>query len=378
MDKHSHALWCMAQLALLLGLSISLCGCEDDKGLHASTAGAPLGIPPLKPPVDEATPSGLKGHGGRRLGADWAQLRKEEATDGRMLGALCLGQGNDGPDCKTEIQMIKARMFPSPSGGPQDFRYRLGKVDDRMQELNTRSIGGARKCVNESTKAWSPPTLPGYQDFTMHFSCAEKMNQEKGASNTADLRVYFGIKDSFAYIAEIQDPGAKGNGLIGAVLAKIKTDSSQVHVWTIGLTNDRKKVSLFEIQAKRDVLPTNDTVVRELEVAFASTEEGTSSFGCGVHLQSKSGSIRVNGTFADRDCAKESKPTSQGGSMSSACFNGASLSSSSEGCSSLNTPSFIMSHADCASYVQSAATLVSTFGNLDSLGLTGFNEKQTR
>jgi len=313
--------------------------------------------------VNDATPTGLKDDSG-----------------GRRLGVLCTGLGSDGPDCKTEIQLIKNRMFTSGSG-PLVFKERLKSVDDRMFSLNNRSVGGTpRQCWNETAKAWSPPSLPGGQTFTMYFNCYDKATGTSGS----DLRMYFGKKDDFFYVAEIQDQGTSTAGNI-AVLAKVKNDSSDVHVWQIMVTTDRTKVDLMEIKAKRDACSGACSAIdvgnlpKELEVAFASSQTGNSDLACGIRLMSKGSSILANGIFADRDCTAASAAKTSGGSQSSACFTAANLGTSGADCSGFSQSLYAMKDTEAAAYATNAATLISTHGNIESsLSLTSFMTERTR
>ena len=60
---------------------------------------AEFNLPLLRPPVDRATPAGIDASG-RRL----------------QSGSNLCGVGA-GPDCQTEIEIIRSRLFPS-NGGP--------------------------------------------------------------------------------------------------------------------------------------------------------------------------------------------------------------------------------------------------------------------
>ena len=117
--------------------------------------------------MDRATPAGL------------------DASGRRPNSNLCTGV-NDGPDCQTEIQIIRDRLFPT-NGGPTgeiarrghlhalygslrqcthtsrlfaDFRGRLTSIDEQIQSLSNRAAEFNRVCLQDSPTLFSP-TVPG-------------------------------------------------------------------------------------------------------------------------------------------------------------------------------------------------------------------------
>jgi hypothetical protein len=217
-----------------------------------------LALPELKPPVVAATPTTLY------------------SATGRRLSALCEGSSGDPPDCQTAIQIIKSRLFSD--GGPTDFIGRLGSVDERMQSLVARNADtpGGRTCVGEAAQSWSLDTT-GISLTTLvpyYFSCEEDMGAASG------LKVYFGVESNVSYIAEIQQ--STDGGLNGAILARTTADAVgsttvlDTHILQI-TSIDSAVSSWMEIYAD----PGGD----ELELSFATNEQGTTGIGCGARLQ---------------------------------------------------------------------------------------------
>lgn len=311
----------------------------------AQKTGGSLRIPKLKPPVVEATPT----------------LLKSSQASGRRLNVLCdpTPGANNGPDCKTPIQVIENRLF---SSGPTDFTGRLAKVDDRMQELVRRDGDTARTCVAKTSQAWTPtlPDRPVPRPFEMQFSCEEQMN---GGSD--GLRVFFGSAQDWTYIAEIQkatDP----SHFNGAVLAKINTNGNDVHVFQIGSSSSGTVSSIFEIVARPD-----DEV---LQVAFATNEVGTTGIGCGVSVNRLGNRMYVVGKFADSAC--ETATTTE------VCLDADTHTDLGLGnCSSITGGALLGSDAltplnasVSAAYASTAFQLVDTYGGISALGLTDFND----
>merc|ERR1711998_603910 len=78
-------------------------------------------------------------------------------------------------------------------------------------------------------------------------------------------------------------------------------DSSDVHIWQVTVGHSGAQTSgFYEIQAIKNP----DDATEELEVSFASNEEGTTGIGCGVRMRSGGDNIYTKGVFADRDCSQ--------------------------------------------------------------------------
>jgi hypothetical protein len=99
----------------------------------------------MEPPVEDATPLGLKT---RR------RQRRLDPSSRRSLGhgTLCHDPATDGPDCKTEIWMIEDRLF-TDGAGATDFMSRIGRVDAELTSLKARAAEGrGRRCLDEPTQ----------------------------------------------------------------------------------------------------------------------------------------------------------------------------------------------------------------------------------
>ena len=309
-----------------------------------SGGSAVLAIPALKPPVVAATPTTL-----------YAEVT------GRRLSALCTGGSSDGPDCKTAIEIVKERLFSS--GGPTDFIGRLNTVDERMQALIRRNAETAtgRKCVGEAPQAWAP-TFTGISlatTPTYHFSCEEDMNE----GSSGGLRVYFGIKSNVSYIAEIQQDSS--GGFNGAILAHTSADAvgstSVLDTHIVQITSmDASTSGWLEIYAN----PGGD----QLEVAFATNEQGTTGIGCGVRLKRVGARIFVEGKFADSNCPSTAS--------TAVCVDADSLAEvAASECTAISTFERVttLDDAAAAAGASSAYSLVQNYGDLPAMSLTGFN-----
>eukprot|EP00499_Haloplacidia_sp_CaronLabIsolate_P014347 CAMPEP_0196781182 /NCGR_PEP_ID=MMETSP1104-20130614/9185_1 /TAXON_ID=33652 /ORGANISM="Cafeteria sp., Strain Caron Lab Isolate" /LENGTH=358 /DNA_ID=CAMNT_0042151403 /DNA_START=16 /DNA_END=1092 /DNA_ORIENTATION=- len=312
--------------------------------------GDDMGVPPLKPPVAESTPQGLvpPPASRRRL------LREVAAGAGRLVQRRRLSP-------PPAMDTIKERLF---SPGPTDFTNRLGMVDDRMAELNKRHKESERKCVNEATVTWKPPTFPGAASFSLKFSCSETMGPDSG------LTVYFGKDTSHAYIAELQDPPPSASTSENppptmAVLASITLDGDMVETWQI--VSDAPNVSSWmHIVANR----TADM----LEVSVAGQGQGL-GLGCGVRLRSVGDLVYSTGEYADQNMPP-GHVCQQTGPVENVCVSGIDLSNQTlSHCSSVNQFAHVASMTktmlDTGDF---AATALAMIRNPGIPPLTNFNE----
>lgn len=302
-------------------------------------SGSDLGIPLLKPPVVDATPTGFK-----------ASRR-----------GVCTGAANDPPDCQTEMEIIKSRFFKG--SGPQDFTNRLGKVDERMRSLNTRALDSKRACLSAAPTLWNPPAFPGGLQFPLHFQCQEILN--------SNSRLYFGVNANWAYIAELQN-GPNPLPTM-AVLAKIKKDSSLVEIWQISSISATES-AWYHIKAEKT---DNGTVTKQLEVSFATNEVGTSSVGCGMRLMSKSNKIFAHGKYHDgsqnRACSTEPIRSTCADGTTLACYGLCNVTAQCTN-AGLKTSTFTvasMADSDASSFSSTAKNLCNKYGDIPAL--TDFN-----
>jgi hypothetical protein len=232
-------------VALAVGLGLGL-------GLKKSGSRTLLDIPPLQPPVAAAVPASL-----RPSNAAWVKVQSVgDAADSHPL-LLALAGGAGAPHSfgshvalqavtvNSSLTAIQKRVF---GPGPTDFVYRLGKIDERLQEFRTRSREGdaGRACLAEAPKLWTPNFLPAGVSFPMWFSCQEAM---KGGS----LSVYFGARADASYVAEVQWP-TSGSAPKMAVLAKVTNNGTRVNAWQIipeMSGNTPTQVSYLQINADR-------------------------------------------------------------------------------------------------------------------------------
>lgn len=262
------------------------------------------------------------------------------------------------------MQIVKDRMFTS---GPQDFTSRIGEVDDRMASLNSRAKETKRKCVDEAAVTWNMPAFPDGKQFNMKFSCQENLNDNS--------RIYFGKSGDWAYIAEIQNSAGSSSPTM-AVLSKIKLDSTELEIWTVTSASSTLSV-WFHIQATRS---NTTSVVRELQVSFATNEVGNSGIGCGVRLATKSDQIFADGKFSDGGgaaCSAEpSRDVCASGTTldcvtASTCNNTAACTAA-----GLNASAFTVATLTdtlAGTFASTAASLCANYGNIPTL--TGFNEE---
>jgi len=232
---------------LIVAATVNACGSDKKKGKS-------LGIPAIKPPVDSVTPEGLK---------------------------PALGLNNScGNESGSPIERMKSRLF---CPGPGDFRYRLGMVDGRMQELNTRSEESEKACTTAAPQEWQPP-LPEGETFNMYFSCRENMGN--------GLSVLFGQHDGYHYVAELQNPGGDNLGSTSApdiaVLARIDAAGNQVEVWQIIATSDGS--NWMKVKA--------DKASKAMEAVFMGSSMGY-GVGCGVNLRANQTLLFANGIVND-------------------------------------------------------------------------------
>lgn len=325
-------------VGLALGLGLGL-------GLKSSGDVVSLDIPFLKPPVYSASPTGLKSR--RRL------LRNESHDVDRLLSQFTTSSA---------MTTLKSRLFTS---GPGDFNYRLGLVDNRLQEFKTRALESNRVCLSTSASLFSP-TLPNLESFPMYFSCKEKMSDS--------LNVYFGQKDGKYYVAEL----TTGSPSIG-VLASVDSAGTVVDVWQImaDSTSTPKTASVFHINADK----TSGTI----QVIGAASYVGT-GVGCGIKMSSTSSAMWFYGNPSDNGSPSPCPTdTTTGdylasvvsGDWQSFCVDPSTLTDiSSSLCTTLSTsfPQSDFSYAQLVSdgYGATAYTLISS-PTLPS-GLVDFNE----
>jgi len=247
-------------------LAAVACGKKDEKSTN------PFDAPAVKPPVENQSPSAFK------------STKLALAAD---------------PD----LTKIKDRFY---SDGPTDFLDRLGKVDERMAEFESRASGSdSGKCVSEEAQLWDLKDIPGVGAFPMYFSCYDIPSQSQGTT----MSIYFGKKDGYWYLAELSKNESGNEPPTIGVLAKVNEAGTETTVVQVSIENNYT-TSIFHIYA-------NDTT-KVFEMSNASnrtTSNGSGSgpnytgVGCGVRLKSDASFVYGAGRFASEDCSTEPDTT---------------------------------------------------------------------
>lgn len=299
-------------------------------------SGRPIGAPLIKPPVENNLPLGLKGGLGLHL----------QATD-----------TNAGI-----VAAIKEYLYPTDGFvGPME---RLGKVDERMAELDSRSKESERACLSETATDYNyGTTMPGSATFTMKFQCQEELS----SPDTTSQQMGFGLADDLLYLEE-HSKSTDGGGIL--VFAQGSTKENSSEIWDIRYSaantatnsSDTANVALLHIKG-------GDTSGAEFTVS--GSVSGTGSFWCGVHVKSNSSYIYVEGKFPQgtNGCdTVESKTL---------CFEASGLAETDlTNCTgaSLNTFALTsLSSAVAEAYLANAKTLVDTTIS----GYTDFNKDKS-
>lgn len=180
----------------VLGISLILGACSK-KG---DEEGESFDAPAVKPPVANNLPSGLAGGAGLNLADD---------------------------DTAMVMAALKAYVYPTNGFvGPVD---RLGKVDDRMAELDERHKGNARKCVGEATKTFAPAgTMGDGSAFALSLSCQEAVSAPSG--DVKESQVGFGISSTELNLME-RTVSTAGSGIL--VLVKEPVGGDSVEIWDV-------------------------------------------------------------------------------------------------------------------------------------------------
>lgn len=226
----------------------------------------------------------------------------------------------------SNITALKSRFFDGATAGPTDFQYRLKMIDSRMDELE--EDGG--DCEGKDAQAWSVPVgTTGITLSTMYFQCYTTVT----GPGVSDYKIYFGKKDGYWYLAELQinDAFESGDGEppTMAVLAKIAEDSTTVEAWQISV----EKVAGSYYSTMTQILANQSTGV--FEVSSASSA-GTSTItpganytglGCGVQMKTDGTNIKASGIFSQGTCSSSAAP----------CVLASNFDTTGASCSSIST-----------------------------------------
>jgi hypothetical protein len=235
------------------------------------------------------------------------------------------------PSLASDIQLmsindLKTRLF---SPGPTDFQYRLKSIDSRLDEMEER----AGSCADKEAQAWTVPVgTTGIPLTTMYFQCYDTAT----GPEVSDFKIYFGKKDGFWYLAELQIndnfENSDGESPTMGVLAKIAEDSSTVEAYQISV----EKVSGAYYSTITQILANKNTGVFEVSSASSAGAGQTLSpganftgLGCGVRMKTDSTNVYATGAFSQTSC----------GTTSNLCASASDLSTtiSTTNCSSLSS-----------------------------------------
>lgn len=278
-----------------LSVAASASCSKKDKG------GSALGLGQLHIPLKDTAPTGLA---------------SASAVSSNLTGQLAFFENpQSAENSASPMSTIKERLFQE---GPTDFMNRIKKVDERLAELDSRHQDTARTCVSEAAKEWTISGLPDANggltaSATFWFQCVEEMSGDSSAS----LKVYFGRKDGFSYLAELQT--ATGGIPTMAVLGVVDDASTKSEIWQVNIadasvTDDAKKHSSW-----MRILADKTSETFEMAVGGTGTmgktanggEEPFSGLGCGVRVKANSTRIYGSGRFYDANSNPDTNPVCQ-------------------------------------------------------------------
>jgi len=203
------------------------------------------------------------------------------------------------------ISELKTRLF---SPGPTDFQYRLKSIDSRLDEMEER----AGSCADKEAQAWTVPVgTTGIPLTTMYFQCYDTAT----GPEVSDYKIYFGKKDGFWYLAELQIndnfENSDGESPTMGVLAKIAEDSSTVEAYQISV----EKVASTYYSTITQILANKNTGVFEVSSAssagtgqYLSPGANFTGLGCGVRMKTDSTNVYATGAFSQTTCGTTSSP----------------------------------------------------------------------
>jgi hypothetical protein len=208
-----------------------------------------------------------------------------------------------------EIMTISALKTALFSPGPTDFQYRLKSIDSRLDEMEER----AADCADKDAQAWSVPVgSTGIPLTTMYFQCYDAAT----GPEVSDFKIYFGKKDGFWYLAELQIndnfESSDGESPTMGVLAKIAEDSSTVEAYQITV----EKVSGTYYSTITQILADKNNSIFEVSSASSASQAQTLSpganytgVGCGVRMKTDSTNVYGTGSFSQAStCAGTTSP----------------------------------------------------------------------
>lgn len=351
--------------ALSILTIVALTSCSKDKN-----GGTPLGLGQLHIPLKDTAPSGLA---------------SVSAVSANLIQPLSFFENSESPENRSSpINTIKERLFQD---GPTDFLNRIKSVDDRLAELDKRHQESARKCVDEEPKQWTLTGLPDASgtltaNTTLWLQCAEEMS---GSANST-LKVYFGRKDGYSYLAELQT--STGDAPTMAVLGMVDDASTKAEIWQVNITNSDVTADAKKHSSWMRILA--DKTAQNFEMAVGGTgtmgksttdgEEPFSGLGCGVQVKANSAFVYGSGRFYDANSNLDVTPVCQSAATSVCAATETLAVSSDSECSSLSSfsgslPLFSYSQLKGTGSVASGYTLGESIVTGNGVpSLTSFNE----
>lgn len=250
---------------LLLSLSLSSCG-----GENRDSASESLGLPMLKPIVENSTPESLRSPSSSLLN-----------IEAQSCDAACVVQNS-----------LSGLMLDLMDNNLEIF-------DQRLAEINQRSTQNLRACTLEEPTAWTVNNLPGGESRTFYFQCAE---------NHGDfLTVYFGVHQGKAYLLERvrgtlashqvpHDDDSAGDQMLMAIASM---DGQSVEIWSarhkgyseFPATVNRYNRSWLYLNANRSE--------NRLEASVSGNPWPGHELTCGATLRAEQDHFQLNMTLAN-------------------------------------------------------------------------------
>lgn len=231
-----------------------LASCSKNTGVSA-------GIPLIKPPVMESTPSGLTSTRAQALERSASISAPNLATSGLDTGEL------------------KSRFFTT---GPTAIQNLLDSVDTRLNEINTRSAEGDPKACLSATPVEQAISVLGTSQ-SAYFQCYDVFGDGTGG-------MLFGKKDDTWYI--YQNVGA------GRSLAKVTPDASGaagkyvVEAWfSVGQSNTSGCSATWHGCSYGVIHLKANSATKKLEMVVSGTGFGY----CGAHLNTDGTNFHFEG-----------------------------------------------------------------------------------
>ncbi len=278
--------------------------------LLSACGGSALDIPDALPIVQSTLPTSLKD-------STDALLMMNRSSSKPAMNAFAVD---------SNITELKSRLF---SAGPTDFQDRLSSIDSRLNELEERGAD----CADKDAKAWTVPVgSTGIPLTTMYFQCYDSVT----GPGVSDYKIYFGKKDGYWYLAELQindnfTSGTDGEPPTMAVLSKVADDATSVEAYQITVENNAGSYYATITQ----ILADKTAGTFEVSTASSATDgqvlspgANMTGLGCGVQMKTDGTNIYGSGSFSQAStCAAAATP----------CVLASNFDSAGASCSGINS-----------------------------------------